>query len=221
MLQVGWDSLVIPFQRTWLSQKTCHTLETTHLWCSCNKHLQTEIRSQSSSRTLPLRLDRQNQFGNTALHLAVRQGPEEKVRWILDNGGDFTIKDENGYDSLAIARERHSFNNTQESAEIYQMLRNKSEAMRTSTMTMDPQADVAWNHIQTHQDTTQPSASREQETSDKPCVICFGARTTKCVFLNCFHSSCCYECAWKIFMSHEKKCPICRTHIDSVKRIFE
>merc|ERR1711951_310041 len=58
-------------------------------------------------------------------------------------------------------------------------------------------------------------------SAEKNCAICLGPRQRKCVILNCFHSSCCLECALKIMRSTNSTCPICRTQIHDVKEIFE
>ena len=54
------------------------------------------------------------------------------------------------------------------------------------------------------------------------CAICFATKTKKCVFLNCFHSSCCFQCALEIMNSEKvSKCPICRSPIVDVKEIYD
>merc|ERR1719367_1953405 len=172
-------------------------------------------------------INAQDDLGNTALHWAVSHGHKEKVKWILDRGGDFMIQNNEGKDSVTLAVENHRLINTSESAEIFQMLRTNTDTVwTTSTMTLAPDVNVARIFIEGTSDKEPPqdqgqSCSVSEDFQDKPCAICFGARRTKCVFLNCFHSSCCYECAMKIFTGPEKNCPICRKIIISVKRIYE
>jgi len=54
------------------------------------------------------------------------------------------------------------------------------------------------------------------------CAICLATKTKKCVFLNCFHSSCCLQCALEIMKSEKvSTCPICRSPIADVKEIYD
>lgn len=164
-------------------------------------------------------INAQDDRGNTSLHFAVCQGNKEKVKWILDIGGDINIENNEGNSALAVAKSM----NTSESRKIVKML---SQPQVIEQSVLEQEYGKVDNADEEDHVSTQPSTSGivwDTETSadvqEKPCVICFSVRTTKCVFFNC--SCCCYDCARKISTSSMKKCPICRVNIAGVRPIFE
>lgn len=69
---------------------------------------------------------------------------------------------------------------------------------------------VAVEDRQSHVETQLSSGQRLRHV----CVVCLDA-VVDCIFLPCFHCTCCQQCANSLL-----ECPICRSRIDSRHRVF-
>ncbi|XP_021371496.1 E3 ubiquitin-protein ligase SPL1-like [Mizuhopecten yessoensis] len=66
--------------------------------------------------------------------------------------------------------------------------------------------------------TTIPPVPPSQDTDENVCCVCL-EDTVNAAFLDCGHTSCCYNCANNLKRS-TKICPICRQTIRDVVRIY-
>uniref|UniRef100_A0A7S3JSJ0 RING-type domain-containing protein n=1 Tax=Aureoumbra lagunensis TaxID=44058 RepID=A0A7S3JSJ0_9STRA len=81
-----------------------------------------------------------------------------------------------------------------------------------------PTAPLAEQQSQSKQDETkQLNQEQKEDDAAKECTVCFSPLIpeVRCALVPCGHTSCCQECAGSL-----ATCPLCRTSVDRVMRIF-
>ena len=61
---------------------------------------------------------------------------------------------------------------------------------------------------------------RNKNTNSRICAICYEPIVEQYVMNSCGHSKCCRSCLGKI-MENTKQCPICRSNIKSIIKIYD
>ena len=122
----------------------------------------------------------QDNFGHTALHVAVFQSDHEAVKYLVENGAQVDHRDNEDKTPFDLANEKHYF-------EIAKLLLEKK---RDSTLDEDLPNNIG--------------------SAKASCIICFEKRNGLFALIPCGHTILCEPCCYKLKNEPKSKCPNCR-----------
>ena len=132
----------------------------------------------------------QEDDNDTPLHLAVINRSSELCKMLLDNGANYEVRGARNLTPLDIAK-------FLKLDEIIDLIIEK----------MTPE---------------KPKSSAQDGIKIDDCVICYAPRKELFIFHPCGHAKTCERCALKVMHKSETypTCPICRTNIKELKKVF-